>query len=127
MDNQDYAAGYAAGLKSVGGVYVSGPQSYVAGFLAGSAARRAMGAREYGVWQHPLSGDRYAVRYNSLGYIVEAAGPLHHSEGLDAEDVRDYLSNQGMADLEDDAAWVRDEIVEHGEGRRVAYWPAVVA
>ena len=34
-----YAEGYAAGLKSAGGVYVSGPQAYVAGFL--SAAKRS--------------------------------------------------------------------------------------
>jgi hypothetical protein len=32
------------------------------------------------IWQHATSGERFAVAVDSYGYILGAAGPLHHSE-----------------------------------------------
>jgi hypothetical protein len=38
--------------------------------------------REVQIWQHRTSGERYIVAIEA-GMVIEAAGPLHHSEFTD--------------------------------------------
>lgn len=39
--------------------------------------------REVQIWQHSKSGERYVVTVDEAGMVIEAAGPLHHSEIAD--------------------------------------------
>ena len=60
------------------------------------------------IWQHITTGERYAVALDSYGWVVGAAGPLHHSEIAQAK-TGDWNSDPEVtADIRDAAGSYRD-------------------
>jgi hypothetical protein len=52
------------------------------------------------------SGDEFIVERDAYGAVTRAAGPLHYSDQPSADDMRDWLDNQGD-DAYEDGRWYR--------------------
>jgi len=60
------------------------------------------------IWQHTISGERFAVALDSYHQIVGACGPLHHSE-ITAAKCGDWDVDQDVtADIRANATDYRD-------------------
>lgn len=64
----------------------------------------------YMMIQHPRTGEIYAVEIGDDGQIARAAGPLHHSDSREPDDILAFLDNQQAEDTRQDAAWLTREL-----------------
>jgi len=65
-------------------------------------------------WQHPGSGETFAVMVDGSGRIIEAAGPLHHSDPRTTDALAAPIANNPEA--KGDGAWLEVARLEQLDG-----------
>ena len=72
---------------------------------------RPKARKTYRVMVEPPSAERYAVEVEG-DKITAVAGPMHHSDPIDAESLDAWISNQDRYEVEQDAAAMADDLVD---------------